>query len=237
VSKTLKALAEAPDSVFRIWSLRQRIEIEAAGLFAQLGRDLTTLRGPDDEVKKMAEAASRDEYQHADLCQAILDEGTHSYNTVVTRANLNSAPPNQATYLGPLDATLENRVLYTCVALGCVTETLSTALLTDMRDKAETGIIKDTVHKILVDEISHSRIGWAELARASEERNLSWLAQFIPDMIGEALNTDIGPMLSREEKHLDLSRWGILSPARAHDLMNDTVNTVIRPGLKHFGIK
>ena len=217
-------LTTAPDPVFRVWNNRLKTELEAAHLFSQMARDLTLLRGANDEIAKMSQAASDDEKRHAGLCQEIL-----RFN----RAPLEPLNPVYHSQLGPL-TKIQDRLLYACVAVGCVTETLSTALLIEMRKRAAPGIIRRTIEEILVDEIDHSRIGWAELARASRTENISWLSQFIPAMINEALQADVRPIVSQSQN--DFSQWGILPATDAKEIMAQTIHEVIAPGLKEYGI-
>ncbi len=227
VNKEADHLA-VPDGVFHIWNNRWKIEIEAAHLFSNLAKDLFTYAGPDDPIGKMAERAASDELRHAERCKQILSQSP---------IPLKELTPHIYTQLGPVTDSVHERILYTSVAVCCVTETLSTALLIDMQKKAEPGLISNTIREILVDEVKHSQIGWAQLARSSKETNVSWLTQYIPSMINEALRTDIRPMIGISNKQTDLSRWGILLAHRANTIMQDTIANVIQPGLKEFGIQ
>lgn len=222
-----KLLSQAPEIVFRIWNNRKAIELEAAVLFKRLGRDLSELRGPYDPVVLLAKEAANDELKHAELCQKILDLNPNYLKPIA---------PQLHTEMGPKNFRLSERVLYTCVAMSCVTETLSTALLVEMRTRAEEGLIKETVHQILSDEVNHSRIGWAELARAARSQDVSWLTRYIPKMLEAALVSDIAPMLSSREAQMDLSRWGILAPHEAKEIMARAVAEVIVPGLEKYSI-
>ena len=222
------SLAAAPETVFHVWHHRQRIEIEAAGIFGRLADDLADLRGGDDEIVKLVRQSSEDELRHARYCQDILS---------FSRKSFTPPPPNVSFDLGPAGLNREDRIIYTCVAACCITETLSTALLVDMYKKAARGVIKETVYKILADEVTHSRIGWAELARVSKTRNLNWVSSYVPQMIHAALVSDVGPVLNRTDAQADLSMWGILSPFRAKEIMTEAMTTIIVPGLSRFGIE
>lgn len=221
-------LASAPDIVFRIWRNRQRIEHEAASIFASLSNDLSVIRGKKDAITIMAQKASEDELRHAEYCQQIV---VHSSKP------MDSIGESPKIMLGPGINNLQKRVIYTCVAASCITETLSTALLVDMHKKAAPGMLREIIHHILIDEIDHSRIGWAELARSSHSHDLSWLSPHIPQMIRDAFVSDINPMLNQDENQVDLSNWGILSPARSTYLMTQTIKQIILPGLAQYGIQ
>jgi len=217
-----------PDAVIRVWQYRERVEWEAADVFSRLARSIGFLRGEDDTVSKLAKIAASDELRHASLCRAILQEGGMPIEV---------SPRHFEASLGPRHLNESDRLLYGCVALGCVTESLSTALLIEMRRKAGPKIIQETIHEILEDEILHSRIGWAELARAAEERDVSWLSEYIPGMIVDAIATDVAPNLSSEDGGTDMSAWGILHAREATRIMRETFEGVIMPGLDRFGVK
>ncbi|OQW46217.1 MAG: hypothetical protein A4S09_16615 [Proteobacteria bacterium SG_bin7] len=226
--KASSTLGAAPDSVFRIWRNRLRIEYEAAALFAQLGKELAQHYGKHDEVVRLCEGAEEEELSHAKMCIEIIKYSGEAPAFNYTRKKIQ---------LGPENLTSEQKILYTSLALSCVTETLSTALLTEMQNAAEPGLIKDTVHQILRDEVKHSRIGWAELNRCHQNQNLTWVQPYIPLMLKEALQADIQPMLTRQEAKDDLSAWGILSPLDASLIMENTITQIISPGLQRYGLK
>lgn len=226
--KTSGTLAVAPNSVFRIWRNRLKIEYEAAALFAQLGRELALHYGEQDEVVRLCQNAETEELTHAKMCIEIIKYSGEAPEFKYEKDEIQ---------LGPEGLTSSQKIVYTSLALSCVTETLSTALLTEMSKVAEPGLIKETVHQILKDEVKHSRIGWAELSRSHKSQNLSWVQPYIALMVRQALQADIEPMLSREEAKDDLSAWGILNPRQASHIMEDTIAQVIRPGLKIFGLQ
>jgi hypothetical protein len=221
VVKASETLAQAPDSVFRIWRNRLRIEYEAASLFGQLGDQLTKIYGEKDEVVGLCQRAEQEELNHARMCIEIIKYSGEPVEFSYKRQNI---------HLGPLGLSLSRQILYTSLALSCVTETLSTALLTEMAKRAEPGLIHNTVHQILKDEVRHARLGWAQLNRQKED--LNWVQPYIPLMIKEAVFGEIQPMLSR-----DLSSWGILSPRDAQIIIQNTIEQVIRPGLERYGLK
>jgi len=212
-----------PKRVAQIWAYRERIEIEAAAMFGQMAEDLLETQGRD-AVTQMAEAASTDERRHAVLCRNIINEFDPRLTPHAPRAEVS---------MGPAGLTISQRALYSCVAASCVTETLSTALLIEMRNWAGPKIIRETIAEILEDEISHSRLGWAQLAQVARQVNVAWLGDYLSQMIDAALVGDIRPMVSPQP---DLSRWGILGAEPARRIMHETLQTVILPGLAQHGI-
>lgn len=215
-----------PPEVYRVWRFRHRIEIEAADQFQRLAATLKTFRGSTDSVVKLAEQAALDELRHEVLCRQILRTSAEPVDVLRPQLGLR---------LGPVHLNAKQRALYACVAMGCVTETLSTILLVEMRRRAQKGLIRETVHEILEDEVKHSQIGWAELARCAEEGDVRWLGQYVPAMIRDALAEEVLPL--SQQMQTDLSPWGILPRSEARSLMTETVNRVILPGLNRFGVQ
>lgn len=218
-------LSHAPAAVFEIWRNRESIEIEAAIIFKQLGHDLQGLYGKNDLTALLSLKSSDDELRHAVRCQEILSHHEGFDYPAFT--------PDFKIQFGPKYLTNKQKVLYMALGVCCITETLSTALLIEMHERAFSGIIRNTIHEILVDEVDHARIGWAELSRQSQTEDISWLKEYLPTLIEEAFSSDIAPMLKPSE---DLSIWGILSPNDARPIMEKTLEKVIYPGLSKFGI-
>jgi hypothetical protein len=218
-------LINAPREVFQIWRNREHIEIEATIVFDQLAKDLRELWGEQDQISALALRSSHDELRHAKRCREILSHGP-DLGPALT--------PNYKVQFGPANLSLIQRILYTAIGVCCITETMSTALLIEMHQRANAGIIKNTIHEILVDEVDHGRIGWAIISRLSKTEDLSWIAEDLPKLIKEAFQSDITPMLGVTQ---DLSPWGILLEKDARPIMNKTLETVIYPGLKSFGVE
>jgi hypothetical protein len=221
-------LSEAPEAVFRLWHFREQIEVEAAQIFGFLAERIAALYSPNDPIAVLCLKAQEDELRHRALCRAILGYSNQYYPPVF------SAP---TVILGPQYLSNEDRILYTAVAIGCVTETLSTALLIEMRKRAEPGVVKNTIHSILTDEITHARIGWAEISRVvKRQKKITWLNEHIPHMIQAALASDIAPMIDATGEEVDLSTFGILTRREAKTIMQNAIQTILEPGLKNYGL-
>lgn len=207
--------------VARIWQHRERIEHEAAVLFEHHAGELAAIGAPA-AVTRLARQAAADERDHARRCRALVDR----FNP-----GLPPLEPAPTVPLGPRRASRRDRALYTSVAMSCVTETLSAALLLHMRARASDPLVAETVHHILKDEIDHSRLGWAHLAAEAQRADVTWLAPHLPGMLRSAMTTDLEPMTSP-----DLSAYGILAPDEVAGIVDRTVATVIAPGLARFGV-
>lgn len=210
--------------VARIWAYRHRVEYEAADQFERMAVGLAAL-GSDPKITRLAHKAAEDERRHAVLCRNVIAQ---------THTEVAFGIPQLGIRLGPHELDLRKKILYAAVSLSCVTETLSTALLIEMQKQAETRAVRETVHSILEDEILHSRIGWAHLAHQANHMDVSWLRSYIPLMIQDAVASDTPSVPIPAEP--DFSAWGILPPEKAKAIMQKTVNEIILPGLRAFGI-
>jgi len=223
--------APAALAVGRIWQAREQIELEAAALFDELAAQLSAI-GAHQELVAMARQAADDERAHAVLCREIIDR------VQPDRAPL-PAPP--AAPLGPAELDARQRALYSAVAISCVTETLSAALLLAMRERATPPWIRGIVYQILRDEISHSRLGWALLAAERQRAGadaLGWLAPHLDAMLADAVVSDVEPMTEaqRDAERPDYSEYGILRREEVGDIVREAIEEVIVPGLREHGI-
>ena len=126
------------------------------------------------------------------------------------------------------------RALHAAVALGCVTESLSTALLVTLRPRVEHPVVRDALDVILEDEIRHGRLGWAHLSDAAAREDVSWLAAHVPAMIDDALAGEAG--LSLPHGGADLGDLGILDRETSQKVAREVIATTIVPGLARSGI-
>lgn len=210
-------------AVAAMWRYRERVEYEAAALFAALADQLALARLPS--LAARARTAAEDERRHALRCRAIV---------AACNPDLAPLPPRTIAVAPPTpDLDPARRALYTSVAMGCVTETLSCALLVAMRDDAEFGPTRAAVDEIVKDEIEHSRIGWAHLATAvARGDDVTWLAPHIAAMRTAALTHEIKEVPVSK----NLSGYGILPRTRVTTIVEATWRDVIVPGLSHHGI-
>jgi hypothetical protein len=205
-----------------VWRIRERTEREAAALFARLASDLAESGGPEP-LAALAARCADDERVHAEHCRAIIAE---------LAPGLGMLDADERIALGPRDASAARRALYASVALGCVTESLSTALLLELRPRAELPVVRRALDVILEDEVRHSRLGWAHLALAASRGDVGWIAPFVPAMIDAALDAE-RPVSGPGEG--GLARYGILDREDAARICRATIESTIRPGLARFG--
>ncbi len=205
----------------RVWLHRERIEREAAELFTGLGRELDEL-GHADLARRAADAGA-DELRHAARCRELVIAMAGSLPPVETARTI---------VLGPRELSPRDRMLYAAVAIGCVTESLSCALLLGLRDAATHPQVQATIDEVLKDEIEHARIGWAVLATEAARRDVRWIGDYLPRITAAAVADDVVPMTGDDE----LAELGVLPRVRVQQLVSETWSSVIGPGLDRYGI-
>lgn len=216
-----------PQAAAAAWRLREEVEIEAAGQFNCLAKLFEETGAPQTFVA-LAKGAEADEYEHAERCTSLVTSLQKRHAKPIPRtAKLGG--------LGPSGLSNQQAALYTAVALGCITESLSTALLGAICEHAEVPEVAETAHYILKDEIRHSRLGWGYLEHC-QGADLRWLAPWIPRMLNAALAEEApkGPFDGIAEGAL--APYGVLSQTQAQAICQQTIDGVVVPGLQHFGV-
>jgi hypothetical protein len=208
-----------------LWSFRAGAELEAAARFRRLA---TLLRdtGARSVVVDMARAAADDELRHHVRCRALAQR----FGASVASSSEPTAAPLRTNGCTPAE-----QVLYETVAMGCVTETLSTALLLEMRTVATDDEVRDTVDEILRDEVEHARLGWAHVAAEVSRRDLAYLGPQLPAMLAHTVHAEI----FAEHDDVDatpLAGLGALPRSRRCALFVQCMRQVVFPGLALHGV-
>ena len=214
--------------VCETWRYREQIEQEAAYHFGRLNQQLRAIEAPNGLIA-MAEQARDDEIEHARLCRQIVRrlQGGAVFQPLQPRTNTDMGPPAGASL------SVAQTALYCSLALACVTETLSAALLIEMRRLSDDKQIHATIQRILKDEIQHARIGWAHLAWEADRSDVRWVGECVPGMICASLRSE------REGiKHFPpaAEKFGVLSPQSSREIMTASFTEVVFPGLELHGI-
>lgn len=211
----------AHERAARVWLHRQRIELEAAAIFSSLGGDLAAIGYTD--LAERALAAADDEHRHAVRCAELV--------TALGNGRFASEQP-QILAIGPQELPARDRVLYVAVAVGCITESLSCALLLALREAAKHPRVRATIDEVLRDEIEHARVGWALLDAEAARRDVTWISRYLPAMARAAVDDDVKPMSGDDE----LAGLGVLPRKQVDSLVSQTWTSVIGPGLRRYGI-
>jgi hypothetical protein len=211
----------------QVWAFRAGAEREAARRFARLGERLADV-GAQAVVVEMARDAANDEVRHAQLCVDL-----------AARFGV-AAPPDAGRTPGevaPSGLTARERVLYEVVAMSCITETLSAALLGEMQDRAADPEVQRTVHEILRDEVQHSRLGWAHLAAEHARGCGRVLGDYLPAMLAGTVTEELFRAGSAESEAAPaLAGYGALARADRAQIFAATMRELVFVGLERFGV-
>ena len=138
---------------------------------------------------------------------------------------------------GPAGAQVIEGVLYEVVALSCVTETLSTALLAELVARARDQVCRGAMHEILRDEVKHSRLGWALLAEEHARGVRDCVGRHLPQMLRDTLGPDFfDSQTPLEPCATELAGLGFLERPERQRVVQETLEHVIFPGLERFGV-
>ncbi len=208
------------------WFAREEVEVLAASLFTSLAELFRDVGAPSAFVSMAAQSA-RDELEHADRCRAIVNRLSSKPRAPIARSRARVT-------LGPASLTQAQRALYTAVAVGCVTESLSTALLLSISQRATDALVAETAHAILKDEVRHSRLGWGYLANQAPREDVSFLLPFVPTMLESARAGEVQESSDISALRFptgSLTAYGVLARDEAATVCRETITTVIEPGL------
>lgn len=211
----------------RVWGYRLQSELEAAQRFRALAPVLEAF-GSSRAIIDMAEQAADDELRHASLCGELV---RHFGGTVA------QSSPVPIRSVAPTDLVGGERVLYEIVALSCVTETLSTALLGELVAQARDSACKQAMHSILRDEVNHSRLGWAFLAEQHASGARDCVGPYLPRLLDATLGAGFLQAIDQPEPWRDeLAGLGSLQLSERQRVVRETLAQVVIPGLDRFGV-
>jgi hypothetical protein len=206
-----------------VWTYRLESELDAADRFRALAAALRALEASPSLVE-MAHEAAADELRHASLCRELIVHFGGAFPA--------EKPRVPAGRIAPAGLEGRERVLYEIVALSCITETLSTALLGELVARAGDPVCKQAMHSVLRDEVNHSRLGWAFLAEERARGARDCIGRHVPEMLAAAL----GPNFFTLADAPDAQQKELARPERQR-VVRETLESVVFPGLDRFGIE
>jgi len=205
----------------QVWAFRAGAEREAARRFARMGERLAN-GGAQAVVVEMARDAAKDELRHAVLCSDLAARFGKAVGPDAGKE------PGE---VAPSGLTPRERVLYEVVAMSCVTETLSAALLGEMQERAVDPLVQTTVHEILRDEVQHSRLGWAHLAAEHARGCGRVLGDYLPAMLAGTVTEELFRASADSEGDPALAGFGALSRADRAQIFTATMRELVFVGL------
>ncbi len=141
----------------RVWQQRFQTEFRSVQIMT---RFLTETVGAGDPLDIYAGAVElvEDEIRHAELCA-----------TVCMALGVPAVLPEPVALVDPpqfLAAPMEQRAIATALSMLAVSETLSTAFITDLRDRCTEPGLKAVLAATVADEAGHQDFGWEYVKRA-----------------------------------------------------------------------
>ena len=215
-------------AAYGVWSYRLESELDAAERFRSLAPTLQAL-GSSPSLVDMAHEAASDELRHASLCRELI---VHFGGTLPTEK-----PRVPAGRIAPAGLEDRERALYEIVALSCITETLSTALLGELVARAGDPVCKQAMHSILRDEVNHSRLGWALLAEEHARGARDCVGRHVPEMLEAALGPHFFAFAAPDAQQTELAAIDSLERPERQRIVRETLEGVVLPGLERFGIE
>jgi hypothetical protein len=208
------------------WAFRTRAEIEATARFARMATELQEV-GATPFVVRGAHDAAADEARHRDLCAKIAGKWGHPNA-------LDHTPPR--TRIGRSEMDPRDRLLWEMVSVGCIGETMNTALMTRCLEVARHEEIRTTLHELLRDEVVHARLGWAHLAAERNQGRGDFLREVLPLLLEASIEPGF-----LEGEHVAawddaLYAYGELPSRDLIQIYRDTLSLVVFPGLDAVGI-
>ncbi|MDI1449907.1 ferritin-like domain-containing protein [Polyangium sp. 6x1] len=217
----------AREAAAQIWRHRARAELEASARFERLARELAACDAVAPVVT-MAREAAEDERRHAQQCAALVRE--------LGGLPFELGPVPAARVVTPGGLGPRERLCYEVVAMSCVTETLSAALLGELVARATDSLVRDTMQHILRDEVDHARLGWAHLAAEYERGARDVVGPSLPAMLAGTISEELFSSWAEHPAQEALSGLGALDRAERRRIFRDTMSLVVFPGLGRFGV-
>jgi hypothetical protein len=216
------------------WRRRMVHEHQSAAVFARLLPQLMAAAATLEHKTTVLRMAM-DELRHASLCAGVV--------------RLLGGEPEAETDLGtealpahedgsPVEAALRN-VMF----VGCLSETVSIALLTEERELTREPAIERVVDQLAADEVLHAKLGWSYLAatwpdlsdeaRERTGRYLPIAFRYLREKMHGAmpLGVTVEGLLKEE-----LEALGVMSSEDGRELFAATVESVIVPRLEDHGL-
>ncbi len=208
------------------WRARMSNEYASSEVFAALSEQLRGA-GFDAELADECAGFAAEERRHGVLCASVVEAlGGEAKVTLPPRAEFPlhaDAPPRAA--------ALRN-LIHIC----CMSETVAVALIGAERLDMPEGALRELLSTIYADEVGHARFGWRVLESYGRELTPSEVAA-----IERYLPTAFAHLEAHELSHLpdcdappNGAGLGLCSGRAARLLFAETVEEVIRPGLRRY---
>ncbi len=229
---------EYPEPILNIarntWCARMVHEHHSAAVFSRLLPQLMEAEASLD-LKTCVLRMSMDELRHASLCAGVV-RALGGVPEIETDLKTHPLPEHE-------DASPKERALRNVMFVGCMSETISIALLTEEKELTTEPMIKRVVDQLAADEVLHAKLGWSYLSevwpalnREARERMNAYLPIAFGYLERKMLSAmPRGPKLDDDAQE-QLEALGCMSSREGRELMYETIKEVIVPRLSEFGL-
>jgi hypothetical protein len=201
-------------------------EYSSSEVFEALGRQLDDA-GEGGDVLEECRAFAAEERHHGILCAAVVEAlGGEATAIVPTR------PPFPLHLDAPPRAALLRNLIHVC----CMSETVAVALIGAERLEMPDGALRGLLTRIYADEVGHARFGWRFLERTGDtlkERERAAVEQYLPVAFAHLEAHELAHLPDCDAP-ADGASLGLCSGRQARVLFHETVEEVIRPGLRRW---
>lgn len=216
------------------WRERMVHEHHSAAVFSRLLPQLMEAEAPL-ELKTSVLRMGMDELRHAALCASVVEAlgGSAEVETSLATDPL----PEHA------DCPPAERALRNVMFVGCLSETVALALLTEEAELTTEPLIRRVTDQLRADEVLHAKLGWSYLGAIwptldarGRERTHAFLRRafgYLEARMHEAM--PVGPERTGDELE-GMHALGLVDGRQARELFRETIREVIVPQLEAYGV-
>jgi hypothetical protein len=207
------------------WRARMVNEYASSEVFDALGEQLARAIEPalGDECASFAD----EERRHGVLCGAVVEACG-----AAARAPIPSRPP----FPRHSDAPPRAAALRNLIHVSCMSETVAVSLIGAERLEMPEGPLRELLSRIYADEVGHARFGWRLLERVANDLDPTERAaieRYLP-VAFQHLETHELTHLPPRPAPEGGAALGLCSGLDARELLAETIEQVIRPGLARW---
>ncbi len=168
----------------------------------------------------MALRIVQDELDHAELSAAVCAAaGSDAPAALVQDDLLLKVPPG----------TLEERALFATIEVFCLGETVAVPLFTELRRECTVKVARQTLDRVLKDEVRHRQFGWDLLDYLLDRApSLTEIGRhFLPGALSR-LQQRYGHVKTGHVSEAERA-WGLMAPAQYREILEATVQKEYEP--------
>ncbi len=211
-----------------IWAMRAGLELSVSAGYTVILRELLEF-GAEKPVLELCAESAADEIQHAQWCLDLAERIDGQQRPWPNPTSLH-VPAYGGVDRGPMLAALH------LVAMSCLNETIACERLLAAMDPTKLPSARQTLRRILSDEIKHARAGWAHLASRHVTSDMKHkLGTMVPFLIQASLVS-----LIEENETIpseQYNAWGLPCVDEARAQAGRAIEQIVLPGFARLGVE